>query len=349
MRLAVFADGTWNKIDRDGSGTNVVKLYQLALNDRARGQMTFYDPGVGNSGFDKIRGGLFGLGLSKNITDGYRFLVQQWAQSPERHEIFLFGFSRGAYTVRSLAGLLGRIGVVKAEADIDEAYGLYRLIKSERKKDISDRERFIAEKVHAMPRITMIGVWDTVGALGIPLCWLNDLLNPMPHKFHDTGLGAHIDAAYHAVSIDEERVAYAPTLWDPVPEGSSQILEQVYFSGVHSDVGGGYKDDRRLGDITLRWMTDRAMGRGLLLDRDQVPEVKPDYAYGTIHEPWKFLPVRRARRPIRAQSWIAQWVEERRKAPRGVIEPYPYSPPNLRDSGMYRIVAQAGVRSLSVP
>src|SRR5437867_4719417 len=112
MRLVVFADGTWNKIERDGSGTNVVKLYRLALNDRAKGQITFYDAGVGNNGFDKIQGGLFGLGLSKNITDGYRFLVQEWAKSPGPHEIFLFGFSRGAYTVRSLAGLLGHIGLV---------------------------------------------------------------------------------------------------------------------------------------------------------------------------------------------------------------------------------------------
>jgi uncharacterized protein (DUF2235 family) len=340
MRLAVFADGTWNKIEPDGSGTNVVKLHELALNDRAKGQITFYDPGVGNGGFDKIRGGLFGMGLSQNITDGYRFLVQQWMHAPAPHQIYLFGFSRGAYTVRSLAGLLGRMGLVKSEADIDEAYGLYRLSKSRRRNDVKDRERFVAEKVRAMPRITMIGVWDTVGALGIPLGWLNDLLNPMPHKFHDTSLGAHIDAAYHAVSVDEERVAYAPTLWDPIPEGSAQILEQVYFPGVHSDVGGGYKDDRRLGDITLRWMTDRAVGRGLLLARNQMlPEIKPTHAYGTIHEPWKFLPVRRARRPIRAKSWIAQYVEERRKALRGEIEPYPYNPPNLRDSGMYRVVA----------
>jgi uncharacterized protein (DUF2235 family) len=339
MRLAVFADGTWNKIEPDGSGTNVVKLYRLALNDRAKGQIAFYDAGVGNSGFDKIRGGLFGMGLSKNITDCYRFLVQEWAKSPEPHEILLFGFSRGAYTVRSLAGLLGRVGLVKSEGDVDRAYDVYRLIKSQKKRDVEEREWFLADKVRTMPRIAMIGVWDTVGALGIPLSWVNDLLNLMPHKFHDTGLGKHIDAAYHAVSVDEERVSYAPTLWDPLPEGARQKLEQVYFPGVHSDVGGGYKDDRRLGDITLRWMTDRAVERGLLLDRNQQPpEIDQTHAYGKIHEPMKYLPIRRARRPIQAKSWIARYVEERRKAPRGAFDPYPYNPPNLRQSGAYRIV-----------
>jgi uncharacterized protein (DUF2235 family) len=339
MRLVIFADGTWNKIERDGSGTNVVKLYRLALHDSANGQHTFYDAGVGNSGFDKIRGGLFGLGLSQNVIDCYKFLLRQWTASAGPHDIFLFGFSRGAYTVRSLAGLLGRIGLVKHEDQIKPAYEHYRLAMSKDKKHIDARERFVAAHVHARPRIKMIGVWDTVGALGIPVSWMNKLFNPVRENFHDTGLGAHIDAAYHAVSVDEERVAYAPTLWDPIPENSGQLLEQVYFPGVHSDVGGGYKDDSRLGEVTLRWMGDRAVARGLALKPEsKLPDIDATHCHGLIHEPMKWLPIRRDRRKIPRQSSISQKLEDRRKAPRGAFVPHPYAPRNVLADGEYRFV-----------
>jgi uncharacterized protein (DUF2235 family) len=332
MKLAVFADGTWNRMEPDGWGTNVVKLHQLSVNDRARGQVAFYDPGVGSNPWEKLRGGLFGVGISQNILDGYEFLWNEWKSAAEdAHELYLFGFSRGAYTVRSLAGLLGRIGLVRDRADLREAYELYRRSRDPQYKTAI--QQFIQTRVLVKPRIRMIGVWDTVGALGIPLNALNRL-NPFPHRFHDTSLGRRIGAAYHAVAIDERRVAYAPTLWDPLPPGSTQILEQVFFPGAHSDVGGGYKDDTRLGEITLEWMARRASAHGLLLDHERIPRCRAEHCYGLIHFPMKYLPVRRAPRAI-ANGAISAVVRHRWQAPSGSFQPFPYDAVNLRRDGDY--------------
>lgn len=335
MKLAVFADGTWNKMREDGRSTNVAKLYQAALNDPARGQKTFYDPGVGVNMFEKIRGGLFGVGITENIKDCYRFLIENWQGSsdPRAHEIFLFGFSRGAYTVRSLAGLLGRLGLVRDLRDVDQAYEYYRVPKEKLEKKKAEIEKFQAAKVATKPQIRMIGVWDTVGALGIPLSALNKLLNPFPHEFHDTTLGPRIEAAYHAVAIDERRVAYEPTLWERNPKGPpDQILEQVFFSGAHSDVGGGYDDDRKLADITLAWMARRAVARGLQL-KEKVGPVEKTFAFGRIHSPMKYVPVRRAARKVTNDAALCKAVQVRWEAKQGEIDPFPYEALNLDRKG----------------
>lgn len=324
MKLAVFADGTWNRVEKEGVGTNVVRLHHLAVNDPARGQRTFYDPGVGTNAWQRLQGGLFGVGISQNIKDGYSFLVEHWGAdaSETAHEVYLFGFSRGAYTVRSLGGLLGRIGLVRTPKDVDEAYDLYREGTAEQ------RAAFQNAKVLTKPRIRMIGVWDTVGALGIPLNWLNQF-NPYPHRFHDTTLGRRVEAAYHAVAVDERRVAYEPTLWDPLPAGSTQTLEQVFFPGVHSDVGGGYEDDRRLGEITLEWMLRRAKRHGMLLSDDRLPQpCTVPHCYGLIHTPMKYLPIRRKPRDIQHGS-ISGTVRHRWEAPGQACNPYPYETSNL--------------------
>jgi uncharacterized protein (DUF2235 family) len=124
MKLAVFADGTWNRAEKEGVGTNVVRLHHMCVNDPALGQRIFYDPGVGTNAWQRLQGGLFGVGISQNIKECYSFLVEQWGDdaSETAHEVYLFGFSRGAYTVRSLGGLLGRIGLVRSLKDVDEAY-----------------------------------------------------------------------------------------------------------------------------------------------------------------------------------------------------------------------------------
>lgn len=328
MKLAVFADGTWNQMRE--KGTNVLTLRRMAVDDERQGQKVFYDEGVGTNWGQKLSGGLFGMGISQNIVDGYEFLVENWAgdPSPTKHDIFLFGFSRGAYTVRSLAGLLGRIGLVKNKRDIKEAYDLYR--KAMDKKHHPAIAKFQAEKVATQPKIKMIGVWDTVGALGIPLNVLNRL-NPFPHKFHDTALSPHVEAAYHAVAIDERRVAYEPSLWDPLPADSPQILEQVFFPGAHSDVGGGYHDDRRLGEITLEWIARRARRHGLLLKADPRRCTVED-SYGVIHSPMRYVPIRRAPRKI-ANGKISRVVRHRWEARENAFRPYPYDTANLDRKG----------------
>jgi uncharacterized protein (DUF2235 family) len=335
MKLAVFADGTWNRAEPDGSGTNVVKLHQMAVNDARKGQRTLYDPGVGTNMWEKIRGGLFGVGISRNIKECYAFLVEHWQSADETmHELYLFGFSRGAYTVRSLAGLLGRIGLVRDPKDIDEAYELYRHAKDPAAK--AAIETFGRTRVVVKPRIAMIGVWDTVGALGIPLSLLNRL-NPYPHRFHDTSLGRRVMAAYHAVAIDERRLAFEPTLWDPLPPESTQILEQVFFPGAHTDIGGGYKDDDRLGTITLEWMARRAIRHGLLLDPAKLPRCAREHCYGRIHTPMRYVPVRRAPRRIRNGA-ISKAVRHRWEAPRGTFVPHPYQTVNLERDGPHQWV-----------
>ena len=332
MNLAIFADGTWNRREPGGRGTNVVKLSNATVDDPAQGQEVFYDPGVGTNMWEKLGGGLFGVGISENIKQCYRFLVERWKSTDEAaHQLFLFGFSRGAYTVRSLGGLLGRIGLVNDVQHIDEAYDLYRKARPKQRNPAIDQ--FQKTHVVVKPLIRMIGVWDTVGALGIPLNALNKL-NPFPHEFHDTSLGPRVQAAYHAVAVDERRVAYVPTLWDPLPAGSTQILEQVFFSGVHSDVGGGYQDDCKLGDITLEWMARRAVSRGLLLKQAEIPQCGIPNCYGQMHSPMKYIPIRREAREIR-NGRISRTVRHRWEAPERTCNPYPYETTNLKRDGEY--------------
>jgi uncharacterized protein (DUF2235 family) len=333
MRLVVFADGTWNKMDANDKGTNVVKLCNAVVNQEASGQITFYDSGVGTKWYNRLRGGAFGVGISENIKDCYRFIVEKWKNQDD--EIFLFGFSRGAYTVRSLAGLIGFVGLVRDESAVDQAYDFYRDAKKIAPKTDEDRkkadpqrkaefERFRQAHVRETDvKIKMIGVWDTVGALGIPQSWLNEHLNPFPHEFHDQALGRKVEHAYHAVSIDEKRKAFQPTLWDPDPRAV-----QIFFAGVHSDVGGGYKDDSRLGNITLRWMAKHAEDHGLLLKPGELPELKGDEHCGNQHESWTaaWRAVRRFDREVADGSTLHRSVRKRLEDTTKTFKPHPYAP-----------------------
>ena len=205
-KLAVLFDGTWNTIkDR----TNVVRLAELIATGSDGGEQPkpFYDPGVGVHALDRLSGGMFGFGLSKNIRDGYRWLAGNFRPGDE---LFLFGFSRGAYTARSLAGLIRKCGILRI-ADkglIQQAYDLYRDkdIHPDNPEATAFRASFAQET-----RIRFIGVWDTVGRLGIPATGV-----PFSRDFyqwHDTELSKIVDYAYHALAIDEHRKDFAPALW----------------------------------------------------------------------------------------------------------------------------------------
>ena len=345
MRIVVFADGTWNKMDMMDKGTNVVKLCQATVDDRSRGQIKFYDAGVGTRWYNRLRGGAFGVGISQNIKDCYSFIIENWRSHDD--EIFLFGFSRGAYTARSLSGLITFAGILRDPGDrrdraelIDRAYDFYRDAKviapktEEQKKKFDPRrkadfEAFIQKHGRDLDRrakIKFIGVWDTVGALGIPQNWLNEHLNPFPHEFHDTSLGRNVEKAYHAISIDEKRKAFRPTLWDDDPR-----VQQVFFTGVHSDIGGGYKDDRRLGDISLTWMAEHAVQNGLDLDKTQIPALTGQEYCGVQHESWTaaWRVVRRFDREIRDGSRIHGSVRKRLEETQKKFNPFPYAPKRL--------------------
>lgn len=258
-RLLVFFDGTWNTPDSGSKPTNVVKLLRAvrACNGDIS-QLVFYDKGVGTGGIvDRIAGGASGAGLTENVVDGYRFLGNNYA---EDDEIYIFGFSRGAYTARSLAGLVSLAGILEPPhlgRDLSRVMAIYR--DGELDRD-AKHQRIAAMNLgrYSSVRIRCLGVWDTVGSLGIPGDLGRHLL-PDHFYFHNVELSPTVDVALHAVAIDEKRSVFAPTLWvapkdKPLP--SDQVVEQVWFPGVHSNIGGSY-EDARLSDIALDWMVKR--------------------------------------------------------------------------------------------
>jgi len=313
-RIVVCCDGTWNQWTSKHP-TNVVRIAQtVALTGpsdvpgRVIPQIVFYDEGVGTGGglIDRVRGGVSGYGLDWNVEDAYRFLVNNYE---EGDEIYLFGFSRGAYTARSTAGVIRKCGLLKKQngAKIGDALALYR--RRDSSPDLEETQRFRREYSHAnsalpssdkyayVVRIHFIGVWDTVGALGVPLRSLRWVPWNNRYKFHDEKLSSTIKNAFHAVSIDEQRGSYEPTLWDQVP-AEGQRVEQAWFAGVHSEVGGG-SVERGLSSLTLGWMIDKASECGLAFDEEQVRKIKAEADPGervdkSLSGVWQFLvPYRR--------------------------------------------------------
>jgi uncharacterized protein (DUF2235 family) len=274
-------DGTWNTdADTKDPPTNVERLRRLLVEDEA--QSVWYDPGVGTDWYDRIRGGVTGEGLSHNIRKGYAHLSQIWEDGDR---IWLFGFSRGAFTARSLAGMLRKCWLPRAAGEdlVEKAYDVYRI--REGGADGPEALAFRDENNCRQVRVHFIGVWDTVGSLGIPLP-IARALNEEFNGFHDTRLSSTVRYAYHAVAIDEHRVDYDVTLWDDVSEPNpNQTVEQRWFAGAHANVGGGYPD-QQLANITLQWMIARArravsegFSSGLRIDDPKAPEAVTSTSY----------------------------------------------------------------------
>lgn len=339
-RLILCFDGTWNRPDEEHPEgehveTNVCRIYESILerDTNGRRQIKWYDEGVGTRWFQRIQGGAFGMGLSENIRQGYRFLIEQYEQDDE---VFLFGFSRGAYTARSLVGLIRNCGLLYTpdRERIAEAYELYRT-----RDEGADSEVALAfRKKYARDiRITFLGVWDTVGALGIPIESFDDF-NRRHFEFHDTELSSIVENAYQAVAVDEHREPYAVTLWDPRVK-PRQTLEQRWFLGAHCDVGGGYHD-RRLSDVALHWMQQKAAACGLALTPVQLPPDVRSSATAPITDSFKeFLKGmyslfhRRYYRPV-AQTVYGQEAIDDSVKQRLESDPY-YRPKNkgVREGG----------------
>lgn len=314
-RLALFFDGTWNDPgDRDvgaSAPTNVWRLFtalagshapwcfpagvrrsdgemHLAVGD-AGDQLAWYHDGVGTRGFwDRLLGGAGGVGLGDNVVDGYAWLALTWRPGDEIH---LYGFSRGAYTARSLAGMIRKCGLPAAAAGADpglwmRAYGVYR--DGTHPEDVVARRfrRDLQAGAEDPPPIAVVGVWDTVGCLGIPLR-LAERWNLRRYQFHDTHLSRWVLNAYHALAVDEQRPQYAPALWaddcttrtPPRPDLTLHV-EQRWFAGVHCNVGGGYRD-QRLADLPLAWLAGKAAGHGLHLTWPRPP---PDACRGDLRD-----------------------------------------------------------------
>ena len=263
-RLIVCCDGTWNRADQT-SPTNVVKLKAAVAERDADGvvQRVHYEPGVGTRPRERFVGGGLGVGLSQNVRSCYRFLVDSYEPGDE---LYFFGFSRGAFTARSTAGFVRNAGILRREerGRVDEAYALYRSRDDARKPSGATAERFRADYSHPDTPIHFIGVWDTVGSLGIPIPLLPSFITRR-WTFHDTELSRSVRNAYHALAIDEQRGPFKPTLWTQHPEAHDQVLQQRWFAGVHCDVGGGYPETA-LSEIPLQWIADSARDCGLALD-----------------------------------------------------------------------------------
>ena len=279
-RLIVCCDGTWNWPDQKGNPTNVVKLTRAICPaaDDGTVQTVFYDTGVGTGNpLDRIGGGMFGVGLGENVKQAYASLALNYAPGDE---VYFFGFSRGAFTVRSLGGLIGLVGILdKRHMDkFSHAWDYYRT--PPRQRTPRQREEFLRRFGDAPPRkmkIDFIGVWDTVGALGIPFGPLR-MFGQRKFQFHNTNLGDNVARAYQALAIDERRRVFMPAIWKREAGIEDrlraygiehQIIEQTWFPGAHSNVGGGYPDTG-LSDVAFVWMARKAQACGLALDEAYV-------------------------------------------------------------------------------
>ena len=261
--LIFVSDGTLTSL-AEGEQSNAGLLWKMLREVGPRaGQLADYDPGVQGKGwFRRWFNAATGNGLSVSVCQGYSFLTSRYRPGDR---IMLFGYSRGAYAVRSLAGLIDSVGLVCAEhateRRIRRAYRFY-----ETGLDSNARLAFSARFCHENPAIEFLGVWDTVKALGLPFPVLSRLA-PMATEFHNHRLGRNVLNAMQALAIDEDRTAFRPVLWQHKADRKGR-LEQVWFAGSHGDVGGqiaGYPAARGLSNVTLGWMLERAEACGLML------------------------------------------------------------------------------------
>lgn len=308
-KLVVCCDGTWNTPRNE---TNIFRTYRF-LRERLGNPaeltqktgvttcggragdgtevLLFYDRGIGTDWFSRIVGGAAGVGLSDNVRDAYHFLGQNFVAGSE---IYVFGFSRGAYTARSLCGFIKAAGLLERPTEKDvwrvymDCYATPSRVVAKPLGWNPDRVRaWLVEKagdavgrlggadVASLPRhsgvkVRFIGVYDTVGALGVPLAGATHVNEPII-GFHDTTLGDSVEHAVQALAVDERRGPYVPTLWTQAANAAAlagQRVLQVWFPGVHSDVGGGY-GDKGIGNITWDFMMRQAAGRGLVIDPNQ--------------------------------------------------------------------------------
>ena len=255
--LIIGCDGTWNDTD-ESAATNVVKLLDACL---AKDQVTQYEEGVGTAHWEALPGGIYGKGLDRQILGGYRFLRKRFADADfaiDENKVFIFGFSRGSYAARRLAGLIATCGIPKKAADVQIAWDLYLNGDDVSIKALKNSRRLFDISIE------MLGVWDTVKTTTDP-------------DFDDNKLPKCVVAGYHAMAIDEKRIFFPILKWN-----KNTRVTQTWFCGVHSDVGGGYKETG-LSDIALEWMIAHAYSHGLRVKSSAMKKLKKD-PVGIIHE-----------------------------------------------------------------
>jgi len=281
-RIIICADGTWNKPEVNIATdfpTNVLKITRLLKTENTDiPQQIFYDPGIGsNSSLMtlKLYKGITGSSLQNHVINCYRYLVHNYCLGDE---IFLFGFSRGAYTIRSLCGLINNCGILRHEYAnrINETFLNYKNPHPSFQPNSDIMKDYKKNYTHNCCKIKFVGVWDTVGALGIPF--------KSSESFYDTKMGSNIVVARHALAIDEMRKKFKPSLWKNI-NNDNQNLIQMWFVGSHSDVGGGYTPDNKsalLSNVSLLWMIQEAEKSGLELE-EYSTLLDEKHIFGDIH------------------------------------------------------------------
>ena len=333
--IAIFCDGTWNSPGARTT-THVVRLAQACAESRQQKVLYFAGVGTGTGMVSdlgrwlcKLGGGLFGWGLNRNIKAAYLELSRLYQPGDK---IMIFGFSRGAYTTRSLAGMIRKCGILSnpSPSRVDHAFRLYR---TRGVRNAPDSERIWAARRELSPdfatspadvirrndhsylvRITYLGIWDTVGALGIPRSMLGSVaqLWNARYEFHDTRLSRLVEAARHAVALDEKRVLFEPSLWDNLEpreddpglnhgdQSDQRPYQQLWFAGDHGIVGGSGVP-AGLAAASLSWIWEGAALCGLKLTSDQiaadwrVDALAPAPQMGVAPSFYRFFP------------WLMQW------------------------------------------
>lgn len=302
--LIIGCDGTWNDTD-ESALTNVAKLLNACA---AKNQVTHYEEGVGTAYWEALPGGIYGKGLDRQILGAYRFLHKRFADADcerEDNKVFIFGFSRGAYAARRLAGLIAHCGIPAKAGDVQLAWQLYLRRDLLSTKELKDKGRLFDISVE------MLGVWDTVKTT-------------TDEDFNDYKLPACVVKGYHAMAIDEKRTFFPVLKWD-----AEERANQIWFSGVHSDVGGGY-GECGLSDIALHWMIDQACKHGLRVKASAVNSLKEDPC-GMLHDSydgiWKAFGT--SLRPIADVERVHVSTKER------IEKLADYNPPNLSENPNY--------------
>src|SRR5262249_36234323 len=269
--------------------TNVWRVYR-ALDLRTDDQIAEYDDGVGTSSLRPLAliGGAFGVGLAKNVRHLYAFLSRNY-RGDKDEKVFAFGFSRGAYTIRMLIGLVRNQGLVdptlpeelfqrevlqRWDAFREERFNLKERLL--RRAPAPQRDRDELERTQRLvPDFEFVGLWDTVGAYGLPIDELQHAVDLYiyPFSFGDRHLSSIVKCAYHALSLDDERRTFHPILWDESSKSDRERMQQVWFAGVHANVGGGYPKDG-LAYISLHWMVSKAGELGLRFLEADLKEIE---------------------------------------------------------------------------
>lgn len=287
--LVIFCDGTGNELKAKGN-TNVLRLHGMSL--ESPGQVRFYTAGVGTQGSPqaltaigrgatRVLGLTFGYGLKANVVEGYTFIMRRWQPGDS---IYLFGFSRGAYTVRALAGMLRVVGLLRLDQENMVPYALKLFWKSHGKEIDWDHvkgftKQFAREDFDQWGYpVTFLGTWDTVKAVG----WFTRRIQ-LPY----TRLLKSVRTVRHACSLDEWRAQYKAytVAWEELRKPSRDMRE-VWFAGVHSDVGGSFEPDHQLGEIAMAWIGAEAIAAGLDLDEEAFAiyrNLPRTYATGKVH------------------------------------------------------------------